>query len=115
MINKKVLIGLLLLGTFMSASAAELTVGFKAGKPTQKEFILAAKRTFFKRNYEISAVSTNKVTGVYKSWMSMDLILTDGAVIIRNTEPANNDTRKIKGYLNNLSRDLTYELAEYML
>ena len=85
MIKMKILIGLLLLGTFISANAAELTVGFKTGKPTQEEFVLAAKRTFFKRNYEISAVSAGKVTGIYKSWMTMDMILTDRGVIIRNT------------------------------
>ena len=107
--------GLVLLGSSMSAYSAEVIVDLHGGKPTIKEFTLAAKKAFFKRNYIYSVTAEGKVTGVYKGWMSMDILLKDNRVIIRNTEPGGNKERQIKKYLNNLLRDFSYELAEYVL
>jgi hypothetical protein len=115
MLKQLILIGLLLLTTSLSAAGLEITVGFKQGAPDAKEFILSAKRAFYRRNYVTSASAHGTVTGVYKGQIKMEMILTDNGVIIRNLDPSGYKDNKIKGYLKNLERDLVYELAEYML
>jgi hypothetical protein len=115
MLQAGIMMALLLLSTSLAAADLEIKVGFKAGKPTAKEFVLAAKRAFYRRNYETSVNADGNVIGVYKQRLSMTMILDDSGVIIRNSDPANYSENKIKGYLKNLERDLVYELAEYML
>lgn len=115
MLKQLILFGLLLLTSSLSAAELEITVGFKQGAPDAREFTLAAKRSFYRRNYVISSSAHGTVTGVYKGQVKMEMILTDKGVIIRNLDPSGYRDNKIKGYLNNLERDLVYELAEYML
>jgi hypothetical protein len=115
MLRKELLFGLILLGASMSAGAVEITIAFKQGMPTAAEFVLGAKRTFYKRSYAIDSFSDSMVVGTYKGRMEMKILLRETGVIIRNTDPAGYKDNKIKGYLKNLQRDLVYELAEYML
>lgn len=115
MLKTGIMIALLLLSTSLLAADIEITVGFKQGKPDLNEFTIAAKRAFYRRNYVPEVLGEGKVRGVYKNWMSMQMILTDKGVIIRNTDPANYGESKLRGYLENLERDLVYELAEFML
>ena len=84
--------------------------------------MLAAKRTYYKRNYKITSVTDDMVTGVVKKYIVMEIVLQDNAVIIRlnkesarDIEDSNNLKQKINGYLRNLQRDLVYELAEFIL
>ena len=117
MLKNGILIGIILLCTTISANAQDITADFKVGNPTQEEFVLAAKRAFFKHHYEISPVIVgNRVIGTYKKKVVMEIILHDNMVIIRNTAKGNNtNPNTIKKYLRTLRRDLTYELAKYML
>jgi hypothetical protein len=115
MLKKELLLGLILLGASMSAGAVEIHISFKQGIPTAAEFVLAAKRTFYKRNYAIDSFSDSMVVGTYKGRMEMKILLRNTVVIIRNTDPAGYKDNKIKGYLKNLKRDMVYELAEFIL
>lgn len=96
-------------------NCVEVEIKFITGKPDQREFKLAAKRALFKRNYEISSVEDYKVTGIYKRRVTMDLILTDSAVIVRYIDSGRSKPDRVIGYLRNLHRDIIYELAAYFL
>ena len=122
MFKNGLLVGIILFVVSMTAGAAEVAIEFKQGKPSAKEFVLAAKRTYYKRNYKITSVTDDMVTGVVKKYIVMEIVLQDNAVIIRlnkesarDIEDSNNLKQKINGYLRNLQRDLVYELAEFIL
>lgn len=107
--------GLSLLLISLSINADEIAIKLSQGKPTQQEFVLAAKRALYSRNYEIWSVDQDVVIGKYRGKVEMALILTDDAVILRNTDHGGVKSETIFKYLKNLQRDFTYELADYTL
>lgn len=121
---KKVLIGLVLIAWTLSVNAigenenfqtSEMIVELKNGTPTNKVFLLAAKKAFLKLSYTYTVIDDNKVTDVYRRRVSMDMILKGNTIIVRNTDPGTHGEGKIKSYLKTLSRDIKYELAEFTL
>lgn len=109
------LLGLVILATALPAAAKEQSLALKAGKPGEAEFRLAAIRALYKRNYEIWTIDPNKVTGRYRGGAKMELILQDKAVLIRNATPSLLNEARENQYIQNLRRDLAYELAAYMI
>jgi len=97
------------------AKCVEVVLKFKTGMPSQQEFVLAAKKTFYRRNYVISSVQDNKVTGVYRRKVTMAMVLSDSAVTIRHIKTGRTKPDRIIEYLRNLQRDIIYELAAYFL
>ncbi len=115
MFRKGLLVGFCLLLIPLSINANEIAIKLSQGKPTQQEFVLAAKRALYSRNYEIWSVDPDVVIGKYRGKVEMALILTDDAVILRNTDHGGVKLETISKYLNNLRRDFIYELANYTL
>jgi hypothetical protein len=104
----------LLLAVVTQARATEAVVPIQA-KPSQAEFVVAAKRALFARNYEIWSVDPDVVIGRYRGKVEMAFILTDNAVFIRNIEPGGMNQETISKYLRSLKRDFTYEIVQYAL
>ncbi len=110
------ILGLVIPGVLYSAAALEITTALKQINPDQTEFVVAAKKALFRRNYEISVKGPNRIVGEYKRGLIMEIILTDTAVTVRNTDPGRNyKTDTVKKYLRNLHRDMVYEFAKYLL
>ena len=115
MFKQGLMIVLLLLAVATTVNAEEVFIQFKQGNPSAKEFVLAAKRTFYRRNYEIQSAQDDRVTGDYKGTVTMEIVLGDTGVTIRPVDVSNSYKKKIPGYIKNLQRDLVYELAEFLL
>ncbi len=115
MFRKGLFVGLSLLLTSLPINANEIVIELSQGKPSQQEFVLAAKRALYSRNYEIWSVDSDVVIGKYRGKVEMALILTDDAVILRNTDNGGVKFETIFKYLKNLRRDFVYELADYTL
>lgn len=109
------LLGLVMLTASLPVTAEDMSLELKAGKPSAAEFRLAAIRAFYKRNYEIWSIDPQRVTGRHKGSVKLEIILRDAAVVIRNATPGLLNDSNSRRYLNNLKRDLIYELAAYMI
>jgi hypothetical protein len=114
MSEKGLLVSFILLIAAMPISAAEITINLNEN-PTQQEFVLAAKKALYSRNYELRSVDPDVVIGMYRGKIEMALILIDRTVIVRNTDNGGANSTTISKYLRNLRRDFTYELADYAL
>ena len=85
-------------------------------QPSAEEFVHAAKRTFYRRNFEFRVIDERTVRGLYKGGEYEIKRLDNGVEIgyvgklkSRDKEPL------IMGRLRNLKRDLVLELSWYLL
>lgn len=115
MYAQKLFAGLIVLFVSLPALAGETSIELKQGTPTQQEFVLAAKRALYSRNYELWSVHSGVVIGKYRGKVEMAFILGDEMVVIRNTDHGGVNTDTITKYLKNLRRDFMYELAKYTM
>jgi len=86
-------------------------------QPSEEEFLLAAKRTFYTRGYGYTVINERTVRSVDKKTV-FEIRRLDNGVQIRyfsGTDSVTSNARLIDRYLNNLKRDLVYELARYLL
>ena len=111
MLVRWMIYGLVMLAASLPASAEELLLPFKSGKPGAEEFRLAAVRAFYKRNYEIRSIDPDRVTARYGGGAVMEIALKDDAIAIRRAESGKMNTN----WANNLRRELLYELAAYLI
>ena len=118
-----ILLLLLTLGAVIETAAADeyvdsvrLNIPASMGQPTEEEFVLAAKRTYFRRGLEYRVIDGNTVEGIYNdpAKFRYEIRLEDGAVSIVWTGTDKN-AKKVFTYLRRLERDLTYELGKYLL
>ena len=107
--------GLILLFMALPLAANEMVIPLEGGKPTPREFDIAAKRALSSRKYELWATSENLVIGRYRGQVEMSLILGENSVVIRNTDTGGRGADTINKYLRNLERDLSYELAGFTM
>lgn len=112
MLTKRILFALIMLSASFTASSEDvLLLPFKVGKPDATEFRLAAVRSFYKRNYEITTIDPERVVAWYRGGTEMEIALQENGIAIRN--PRSN--RMNANYANNLKRELMYELAAYLI
>ena len=85
-------------------------------QPSDEEFVLAAKRTFYRRNVEFRVINGRTVRGIYKRY-EYEIRRLDNGVEIRyvGSVKGGNTMSFITGPLDNLERDLVYELGRYLL
>ena len=89
--------------------------------PSDEEFIVAAKRVFYKRGYKYHVVDGKTVEGVVHDQYRMQILKTDTEVVITWLgdwdDIQGNITRKgkVSEYKANLEWDIKYELAKYLL
>ena len=113
---------LMLAGLGQTAAAAEyadsvrLNIPASLGQPTEDEFVLAAKRTYFRRGLDYKVIDGNTVQGIYNdpAKFRYEIRREEGAVSIVWTGTDKN-AKKVYTYLKRLERDLTYELGKYLL
>ena len=96
--------------------SVRLDIPAAMGQPTEQEFVLAAKRTYFRRGLEYRVINGNTVEGIYNdpAKFRYEIRLEEGAVSIVWTGTDKN-AKKVFTYLRRLERDLTYELGKYLL
>ena len=98
------------------ADSVRLNIPAGLGQPTEAEFVLAAKRTYFRRGLEYRVINGSTVEGVYNdpAQFRYEIRLEDSAVSIVWTG-TDKKPKKVYTYLKRLERDLTYELGKYLL
>lgn len=89
-------------------------------QPSDEEFLLAAKRAFYSRNLEFVVIDSHTVRAVVEKFRgyALEIRRLDHAVEIRYVGDAAPEGRRIpevERRLNNLKRDLVYELGAYLL
>ena len=96
--------------------SVQLKFAAAAGQPTEEEFVLAAKRTYFRRQLSYRVIDGRTVEGIYHdpAKFRYEIRLEEGAVSIVWTGTDKN-AKKVDRYLRHLQRDLTYELGKYLL
>ena len=86
-------------------------------QPSKEEFLLAAKRAFYTRNVEFKVVNERTVRGMYGR-IEYEIRRLDNAVEVRWIGGITRDhsgAKIIDKHLNNIKRDLVYELGKYLL
>ena len=85
-------------------------------QPSEEEFLLAAKRTFYTRGYGYTVINERIVRSADGN-IVFEIRRLDNGVQIRYLDGSDvmKKARIIDRYLNNLKLDLVYELAKYLL
>lgn len=121
-IRQLFLVAILVMGAAASAADSEfvdrIELEFPASTegPTEEEFLLAAKRTFYRRGVDYRVISATVVEGIYKDYEKFryEIRHLGGAVSIVWTG-TDKEKKKVDQHLRRFERDLKYELGKYLL
>ena len=121
-IRQLILIAIFAIGAAAAAVAAEfvdrieLELPASMEGPSEEEFLLAAKRTFYRRGVDYRVISGTVVEGIYKDYEKYryEIRHLDGAVSIVWTG-TDREEKKVDQHLRRFERDLKYELGRYLL